>query len=284
MEFFNAGSSVGLAAQTLYEVPHYRWATDYLNTFLVQNDAYSIYRLEIETSRALNTVKTGRIVIDFPTLGDYGVVYSNDLGTSNYHGEQFSCLKGPKSTVDFDCYIFFGNGILPANIIIYPQNTMVVGAIIETFLPPVLNPAFNMTEVRMRVLGQDFDDATLLWNTFIELERDIFVAIELSVSEISKAMPVFTPSNLVGESSGVTFNFNADKEIKDKVAGGFDRVILQVDKSQLIFLNNNIDKLLNCPGWDVNVYADQDLIEFSPTSTISINSNVNLSCLNLFNQ
>ena len=286
IDFYDANTLLGTSTELYYNVPQYRWATNELNTFLIQRDTYSIYKLYFSNSRELNVSTQGRIVIEFPTADAFGTVYANELGTSNFHGEEYPCLSGPASTITFNCYIFFGNGILPANIIIYPGEAMLELSVIEVFIPPILNPLLEMTEIKLSVLGQEFDTVSLLWDTVMEYSDFIFIAVDLTVPEDNLPSPTWNPQNRVGQASDVTFSFTAEAEVKSQADGGFDRVIMQVDKEQLRFLNDMdvAGRVLTCPGWLINIYVDVNLIEFSPTATRAEGSAIDLDCTNFFNQ
>jgi hypothetical protein len=285
-DFYIGAVKSATSVEISHIVPPYRWAVQYLNTFLIQKNAYSIYRLQIQNTKLLMGNKLGRIVISFPTLDSYGRVYENNLGTSYYHGQQFDCLSGSMSTITYTCFIFFGNGIIDSSIIIYTTPNMVVSSVIEVFLAPILNPIIDMTEAKIRVSGQNFDAVNLIWNTIMEYSEYIFVATDITISVVNKAMPVFTPGNKVGEKSSVTFNLLADANIKTPVAGGFDRIIMTVDKSQLVLLNDQSVVALKflCAGWTINIYKAQSIIEFASTSSIAQGANINLSCTTMFNQ
>lgn len=135
------------------------------------------------------------------------------MGTDYYHGEEFPCLFDPSTSFTAKCYIFFGNGILPASIIIYPDAAAVENHILKVVFPLLLNPIINHTDVLITVLGQLFNNTTLKWENHAFYEDYIFVAKDISVSAENKPSWTWSPNNRVGEPSTLTFSFTSPVDL-----------------------------------------------------------------------
>lgn len=282
MDFYVSAVKTGTATSISYQVPLRRFLISNLNTGLVQKSAFSLYQLKVQVPQIINAAPNGRIVITFPTSG----VYTTNLGTDYYHGQMIGCIKGPTSSVDVTCQLFFGTTTSPATVIVWPKQALAVNGILDVSFPPFFNPAQEFLEVPLTVQGQNLNVAAATWTPGMEFIDYIFVAISLTYTSVSRPSPTWSPNNYVGQPSSVTFPFTADSQIQAPSAGGFDKVIITVDKSQLNFQNNQTipAKKLSAAGWTINIYYDQDLIECLPTTTIAQGTNVNLAFTNFINQ
>ncbi len=206
------------------------------------------------------------------------------MGTTYYHGETFPCIIQPNSDFNVDCQIFFGNGVNPSQIIVTPNQNADVGRDLSVIFPLLLNPIIDMSEVKIRILGQLFDDASLKWIDHVFFEDFIFVAKDIIIPEENRPALVCSPNNSVSELSSFSFSFVSPVELLTPSSGSFDKIMLIFDNSQFILQNETILNNMTCANFNVVVYNVQKMIELTPQVQINNGDNVTITCNNFINQ
>lgn len=82
------------------------------------------------------------------------------------------------------------------------------------------------------------------WEDVVHYEDYLFVAKEIYVAAENKPAPTWSPNNRVGEPSTWSFSFVSNQELLTEAQGGFDKIVIFSERSELIFLNNNEDEIL----------------------------------------
>lgn len=263
---------------TVY-VPPWKFSTVRFNSYLIKIGSFTTMNMRFTANRQILATTGGQIKIDFKIKDRYLFnVFSQDLGTALYNGQDYDCPAVPVNVVK--CRLFWGNDNTAASIILDPQANINIGSPVEVNMPALFNPTLDFTEVKILVTAQNLVSGA--WVKQSEHLNDIYVAVDSTVVPILLPAPAIADVR-TGAVNSVTWTFTPTNTIKHP-ATSFDKVVLLVDKAVLEHIVNTKPTfpLMACPGFTYKIFYSVDMIEFTPSAALPAGTPVNLVCNNFY--